>query len=212
MKNGEHLTDDLLIRELDDDLAGSKGALVASHLAECHECRQRYHEWSALSVRIEGLVGHGPVEHVADEREWISAELAAREGHRSRPEAADNVLRRFGIGIAVAAGLTALVMFLPNRKNSINNTPASAALTRTADTFEVGSETFIALPYSNPDLPLTAPHIVRMQVPLMSLADAGVVFEPVSSAVSSSDESLLADVLLGMDGQPVGVHLLGRVE
>jgi hypothetical protein len=74
--------------------------------------------------------------------------------------------------------------------------------------FEVDGETFVALPYSNPDLPLTAPHIVRMQVPVASLADAGITFEPVSSEVSSPDRSVLADVLLGIDGQPLGVHVL----
>jgi hypothetical protein len=73
----------------------------------------------------------------------------------------------------------------------------------------VDGESFIPLPYSNPDLPIAAHRIVQMQVPVSSLADAGVHFEAISSEVSSGDESVLADVLLGIDGQPLGIHVLG---
>jgi hypothetical protein len=75
--------------------------------------------------------------------------------------------------------------------------------------FEVAGELFSPLPYSNPDLPIGAPHIVRMQVPVSSLSDAGIAFEPVSNQALTADSSVLADVLLGMDGQPLGVHVLG---
>jgi hypothetical protein len=58
-------------------------------------------------------------------------------------------------------------------------------------------------------LPLNAPHIMQMRIPVSSLAAAGVSFEPSSSEVSPGDDSVLADVLLGIDGQPLGVHLTG---
>jgi hypothetical protein len=41
-----------------------------------------------------------------------------------------------------------------------------------------------------------------------SLADAGVHFEAISNEVAGSNDSVLADVLLGIDGQPLGVHVL----
>jgi len=42
-----------------------------------------------------------------------------------------------------------------------------------------------------------------------SLSDIGIVLEPVVSRVSRPDDaSVLADVLVGSDGQPRGVHVL----
>src|SRR5579884_1466361 len=87
--------------------------------------------------------------------------------------------------------------------------PAVRAPEAQSNAFEVAGELFSPLPYSNPDLPIGAPHIVRMQVPVSSLSDAGIVFEPVSNQTLTADSSVLADVLLGMDGQPLGVHVLG---
>ena len=68
-------------------------------------------------------------------------------------------------------------------------------------------EKFWALPYSNPDLPVTA-RVIQMEVPVASLADAGIVVEPVLSRTSEPDRAVLADILLGLDGQPVGVHVV----
>ena len=48
-----------------------------------------------------------------------------------------------------------------------------------------------------------------MQVPVSSLTAAGIVFEPVSIGASSADRTVLADLLIGTDGQPLGVHILG---
>jgi len=47
-----------------------------------------------------------------------------------------------------------------------------------------------------------------MQVPVSSLADIGIALEPVSNEVLNQDRSVLADVLLGADGQPLGVHVV----
>ena len=74
---------------------------------------------------------------------------------------------------------------------------------------EIEGETFVPLPYSNPDLPVPSHRIVQMQVPVSSLADAGVQFEGISNVASGADQSVLADILLGIDGQPLGVHVLG---
>ena len=50
--------------------------------------------------------------------------------------------------------------------------------------------------------------MVQMQVPISSLADAGVFVEPTANRMTVPDRAVLADVLLGMDGQPIGVHVL----
>jgi hypothetical protein len=47
-----------------------------------------------------------------------------------------------------------------------------------------------------------------MQVSLSSLADIGIVLEPIANQVSGSDRSVLADILMGADGQPLGVNVL----
>ena len=78
----------------------------------------------------------------------------------------------------------------------------------TTAALEIEGESFIALPYSNPDLPISSSRIVQMQVPVSSLAEAGVVFGPISNTAAAADRSVLADVLLGLDGQPLGVHVL----
>jgi hypothetical protein len=45
-------------------------------------------------------------------------------------------------------------------------------------------------------------------VPVSSLADIGIALEPVANQVLNQDRSVLADVLLGADGQPLGVHVV----
>jgi len=64
------------------------------------------------------------------------------------------------------------------------------------------------LPYSNPDLPASAPRIVQMQVPVSSLANIGISMEPAVNEILNQDRTVLADVLLGADGQPLGVHVV----
>ena len=44
-----------------------------------------------------------------------------------------------------------------------------------ANAIEVGGETFVPLPYSNPDLPVNESRIVEMQVPVSALNDIGIV-------------------------------------
>jgi hypothetical protein len=73
-------------------------------------------------------------------------------------------------------------------------------------TFELDGETFVALPDSNPGLPVNSARIVQMEVPVSSLADAGILVEAIAG--DAGDRSVLADVLLGADGEPRGVHVL----
>ncbi len=45
-----------------------------------------------------------------------------------------------------------------------------------------------------------------MEVPISSLASAGIVLEP--GVNGSTDRTVAANVLLGIDGQPLGLHVL----
>jgi hypothetical protein len=150
-----------------------------------------------------------PVADSAAQRQSLIQELDAPEHANLGSHAPEKVLRRFGWGMAIAAGLALGLVFAPRTNHAVNSTAPSVTHTPGGGVFEVAGETFVALPYSNPDLPLSAPHIVQMQVPVSSLTDAGIIFEPVSTEFSSPDRSVLADVLLGIDGQPLGVHILG---
>lgn len=208
MSKPDHLSEEMLVRATDDELSESETILVDSHLSRCEECRERYQKLRALSVDIESALAVLVPEHSSEQRESLSQALAAREDAATSP-APRKVLQQFGWGMAIAAMLTAAIVFGPQwaRHRSANNAAQEQAQIGTA--FEMDGETFIALPYSNPDLPVTASHIVQMQVSVSSLADAGIVFEPISNQVSAPDGSVLADVLLGIDGQPLGVHVVG---
>jgi hypothetical protein len=137
----------------------------------------------------------------ASDRERL---LAALNGRRGAPAVRSS--RPFAWVLALAAAIALAILTLPHwRHQATRNTTAPGALE--ANTFEVDGESFIALPYSNPDLPALAPHIVEMQIPASSLATAGIVLQPVAAG-GSSEPTVLADVLVGMDGQPMGVHVL----
>jgi anti-sigma factor RsiW len=206
MRKPDHLTDDLLVRAMDDELPGGESVALDSHLSRCEECRHRYQELRSLSNRIESTIAAVTPEHSRQERESLARALESREQQiAARPP--QKILRRFGWGMAIAATLAVGILFGPQWTHR-NKMVFSTGETQASTTIEVDGETFVALPYSNPDLPLTSPHVVQMQVSASSLTDAGVVFEPISSQVSAPDRLVLADVLLGIDGQPLGVHVL----
>ena len=210
MSRTDHVSEQLLVRALDDELAASEATLVESHLSCCDDCRRRHHELRALSVRIESALAAKAIDHSAEQRESLCEALEARE-HQLASARPRKVLRSFGWGMALAATLTIGILFGPQwARRSTSGHRATEQVPGTL-TFDVDGETFTALPYSNPDLPLTSPHIVQMQIPVSSLSDAGVILEPISKQVSAPEESVLADVLLGTDGQPLGVNVL-RIE
>ncbi len=199
-----HLPDALLIKAVDDELpaAGARG--VESHLSACEPCRRRYQALRHLSATIESALATPPLDVSHAQRARLERELDSRKLASATPRS-PHLLRRLSWGLAIAAALAFALMFVPQWKRSVT-TAGPVAVQPSA--FEVDGETFVALPYSNPDLPLNASHIVQMQVPVSSLADAGIVFEPISNEMSASDRSVLADVLLGIDGRPLGIHVL----
>ncbi len=206
MSMAEHLSDELLVRSIDDELPGLEVARVESHLALCDQCRHKHQQLRAASARLEAAVAAFVPDYSGIEREGLISALETRERNIPVP-AAQTVLRRFGWGMGLAATLAIGILLGPQWTRHASLRPA-AQEQQAGAAFEVDGETFVALPYSNPDLPVTAPHIVQMQVPVSSLTDAGIVLEPVSSEISAPDRSVLADVLLGIDGQPIGVHVL----
>jgi hypothetical protein len=209
MTNTEHLTNGLLVRAIDDELPESEAALVGSHLSLCEECKQKYQELLAVSSRLEQLIGGIEVGFSPSERESLKKRLDPQQERSTvSTPSPEKVLRRFGWGVAIAATLAIGITLTPHSNRAPNIDRPAPSESVSIGTFEVNGERFFALPYSNADLPLSAPHIVQMRIPVSSLAAAGVTFEPISSEVSGGD-SVVADVLFGIDGQPLGVHVAG---
>jgi hypothetical protein len=205
----ERLTWDLLVRAVDNELSAEEIEFVTGHLAGCAHCRREYESIQSFSRRVGSAVnGAAIVEHLGD-RGQLAAAISRKEAAKAVRHAPEKVMRRFGWGMAIAATLALAIVVAPKQKGPAANISAGgkpAAVVSNA--IEVEGETFIALPYSNPDLPSISPRIVQMQVPLSSLADIGIALEPVANEILSQDRSVLADVLLGADGQPLGVHVL----
>lgn len=206
MKSSDHLDNGLLIQLLDGELAvAGEFARVRTHLSTCARCRQKRDEFARLSSEIEKVVGVVPVTALPEARAKLSSALLRKEGAESNWQNPAKTMRRFGWGMAIAASLALGILLAPRVHQVIQRSRLPAEQPKVA-TLEVDGESFIAVPYSNPDLPLNAPRIVEMQVPASSLAAAGIFLQP--AANGTSDRTVAADVLLGMDGQPLGVHLL----
>ena len=206
MKKPQHISNEVLARFLDDECSGAETAAVERHLAVCPECKQKYNDLGVLSRSVEDFIGAIAPKYAQNERDALVLLLNTESRHFPRPS--EKILQRLAWGMALAASLAVGLVLIPELKHPQAKTPGTVQdIQQTGSLLEVDGETFVPLPYSNPDLPMTA-HIVQMQVPVSSLADAGVHFEAISNEVSGSNDSVLADVLLGIDGQPLGVHVL----
>jgi len=204
---------DLLVRAVDKELSQEEEQVVAAHLSECGSCRREYVQIEDLSLDIQSMVSRVSV--AAEDGDRVQLEGAMRKQETLNPvrHAPERVMRRFGWGMAIAATLALGIILAPKPKSyspvsaqQATAVPGTAAAVSSA--IEVDGETFIALPYSNPDLPVSAPRIVQMQVPVSSLADVGIAVDAVANDLLNQDRSVLADVLLGADGQPMGVHVV----
>lgn len=205
----EHLSNERLIRLLDDEVTGGEAAAIETHLTGCTLCRERFVELRRISSGFDSFVSSLRPGYSASERQHLVQRLDRASLKAPAAELRPS-WRWAGWGMACAATLALGIWLLPQQKTVVEHIkPAASHVFQAASsTFEVDGESFVALPYSNPDLPLSAPHIVQMQVPVSSLADAGIYVEPIGNSVSAPDRAVLANVLLGLDGQPLGVHVL----
>lgn len=206
MKKPQHLSNELLVRFIDDELPPAEMNAAERHLESCVECKQHLVELETVSKSVECFALSMTPQYSETERDALVL-LLNTEAHVSSQKP-QRVLQRFVWGMALAASLAMGVLIAPHLRKAEPIVSANGDGKQAAGLLQVDGETFVPLPYSNPDLPLSAHHIVEMQVPVASLADAGVHFEAISNEVAGSNDSVLADVLLGIDGQPLGVHVL----
>lgn len=207
MSESGHLDTGLIVRALDDELSAVERLAFESHVAGCEQCSACYREFGVLSVKLDELMTDIQVNPIGTQRLDLERELVRREQPESLP-AKRGWARSLGIMSAVAASLVFGILTLPRVAHKENGASATRAQSSASSTFEADGESFASLPYSNAELPVNAHHVVRMRVPVSSLLDAGVIFEPISNEAASADRSVLADVLLGMDGEPLGVHVV----
>lgn len=207
MTKQEHLTSGLLVKAMDAELTSAEATIVKEHLEQCGECSKKYSDFQRASIAIESGLAAIPVGTQLGEREGLRQKLAARQAARQINQTPERVMWRFGWGMAVAASLALGIVMMPKQKDKTNRVEIVQEAATLTNAIEVGGEIFVPLPYSNPDLPVNESRIVEMQVPVSALNDIGIVLEPVSSREARSDSSVLADVLIGTDGQPLGVHV-----
>lgn len=201
-----HVSEASLIKAVDDELSAGESAEIETHLCVCEDCRRRYQSLRQLSSAIESAVAALPVAS-HEERARLEGQLESMQiAAPGRDAKTRRLALRTAAGLAVAAAVACALLVAPQWKRSAENTGSRVDIQPSV--FEVDGERFVALPYSNPDLPLNDSHVVQMQVPVSSLADAGIVFEPISNEMTAPDRSVLADVLLGIDGRPLGIHVL----
>ena len=205
MKKPQHLSNEFLVRFIDDELPMADTKAAEGHLQSCAECKQRLAQMEEVSKSLECFALGMRLQYSEAERETLVV-LLDTEAHVSSQKP-QRVLERFVWGMALAASLAMGVLIAPHLRKTQPSVSANGDGKQSAGLLQVDGETFVPLPYSNPDLPL-AHHIVEMQVAVASLADAGVHFEAISNEVAGNNDSVLADVLLGIDGQPLGVHVL----
>lgn len=208
MNKPMHPDNSVLVRHLDGELAGEEWLSVDAHLACCAGCRARQDVFRDLSSGIENALRNIPVHGSAAERAHLAERLAEPTVTATSSAV---VLRRFGWGMALAAGLALAVVLAPitnlGRRSSSSNSLQHPVLVASNSGISVNGETFFALPYSDPDLPLNASRIVEMQVPISALTEAGVAPQPGWNG--NGDGMVSANVLLGIDGQPLGIDVLG---
>ena len=201
----EHLNNGLLIGFLDGELSDSEFFAVRSHLTSCAACRSRRDNFAGLSRQVESLVRATPIGDGQKGRSDLVRSLAAVRGPELERKSSFDTPRHFGWGMGLVAAVLIGLLFAPRLYRSDHEPALSESHVRTIS-IAVNGESFLVLPYSDPDLPMTAPRIVEMQVPVSALAAQGIIFDPVASG--SPDRTVLANVLLGLDGQPLGVHVL----
>jgi anti-sigma factor RsiW len=202
-----HLSNALLVQFLDDELSAGEAAQAESHLAQCSICTGRCAELRRVSSSFDGFIDSLRPAFDLSERQDLASKLDRVNGSNVARIARKPMQRLGWWGLAAAAALTIGVLYLPSSglRRDVQTAPAVKEGT---SAFEIDGETYISLPFSNPELPVNSRRIVQMQVPASSLAEVGIVVEPITNRVAQPDHSVLADVLLGLDGQPVAVHVV----
>lgn len=212
--NSDHLSHELILRVLDDEVTPAQRLECEAHLSCCEFCQEALASLQGFSLEIDQSVHSLSIPDMAAVRRDIQNEIESRSVGAPMVHHPGRVMRRFGWGMGIAATLAFGVLLAPRHEGVPETVSKVVPMVGAAQTpsIEVDGESFLPVPYANADLSTTAPHIVQMEVPVSSLSEIGIVYEPITNRVSDAPEaerSVLADVLMGADGQPRGVHIVG---
>jgi hypothetical protein len=218
-----HLSDDLLIRSIDAELSVDLSSewtidervYAERHLAACEPCRQRRQEWARSLDLVETAVAAVAPPVPADSRARLETALTNRAAGRDSdggsslvPQSSFDVkptpgqTRSQWWQLAVAASIACAVLGGLALQRNLPFDKASDGSTTALMTLAASENDYLPLPYSSATLSATEAQVVRVEMPVSALREAGI-FVP-----STEDEYVDADILLGLDGQPQGIRLV----
>ena len=212
--SSDHLSQELIVRVLDDEVTPAQRLECEAHLSCCEHCQKALASLQEFSLEIDQSVHSFPIPNMDMVKRDIQKQIESQTVAAPVVQHPGRVMRRFGWGMGIAATLAFGVLLAPRHEVPSENMGKTTQVAGAAQTptIEVDGESFLPVPYANADLSTAAPHIVQMEVPVSSLSEIGIVYEPITNRVSDSQDaerSVLADVLMGADGQPRGVHIVG---
>ena len=234
MNYQSHLTHAQMVHVLDRELPTAERDEMLHHLANCEDCSARYEELAQFSEELNQACETTPCAMARDARQRVSDLISGQQQTSRRrrawiwavPAAACVLFALFWFQRPVSnpvptpplastrtaprelspapAGTPALANNTPVNSNRANRSRRRQASRDPASTVPAVNPGFIRLPYSDPALPVQPGNIVRVRMPLSTLAGAGVV----RVLPGSPDAWVQADVLLGFDGQPSGIRFV----
>ena len=191
-----HPADGLLVLWLDGELEPAEADAVRRHVEACEDCQTRHTAYRRVSEGI--VLLHGMTEAAPARRRniwwWPAAAAAA-------------LLVAVFWGWPPARPVVALP---PVAIATVPAPPSPAPVVRAAVKKPAGpaaeakpAAEFISLPFSDQSLPLSDSPVVRVSLPVESLRLASFRVSP-----QVEGHTILADVVLGMDGLPRAIRLV----
>jgi anti-sigma factor RsiW len=235
MKNAAHLTQEEMVQAIDGELTSSGQAEIEIHLANCEQCLNQYERLAELSETLRHVVDTASVSVPVAARQRLADSMESSKGHvrvqppvlwkwaavaaglaillllivQQRPRSVQNNVTRKPALPSASRDASEAARRLPSEAQSPHSPrrrPAQAARRDGASSSPIEGA-FIRLPYSDPSLPIQTSDVVRVEMRLSSLANAGVI----RAAPGLGDPLVRADVLLGLDGQPSAIRLVQTV-
>ena len=198
----ERVNFDLLVRAMDDELSAAEAEWVPAHMAQCAACCSERETLELVSANVNTVVDRTPVIGQIRDRH----QLAALNSAKHTPAL---VMRRFGWGMAIAATLAIGIIVAPKHGLGPADGPASrTSATAANNAIEVDGETFVALPYRILIYPQFLRGLCKCKFLFPRWQTLASVWGMWPTELSNQDRTVLADVLMGADGQPLGVHVV----
>jgi hypothetical protein len=215
MTHAVHIQDGLLAKAVDEELTMDERLFVERHLAVCPTCRERRRQWAELSDRVQDCVLATAVAVPDLSRECLAASVGVpASASPAEVRRRHWILPRAGAAAAVAClvVLGSAGVFWKIGPWAGKRLDLAANRAAVVDDVRGGEGDFIPLPYSADAVP-DAERIVRVELPVSVLEEEGILpAGGVDSAAVYGDGWVLADVAVGLDGQPAGIRLVDETD